>query len=122
LYGPPILKGIKALEKIAIDMPQVCIMDTFLDESFLDTTGSEGQISGASRGISATVSSYFTPNGKISDERCNTIISKSGETVGEYDFYFEWFKKPTINEYNEFLNKVDEALSNLNIRYSITNK
>ena len=27
VYGPPILEAIKELEKLAIDMPEVCIMD-----------------------------------------------------------------------------------------------
>lgn len=97
-------------------------MDTFLDQSFLDQTGSDGGISGAStRGIGVSVS-YFNQLGEISDERCDTIISKSGENVGENDFYFEWFKKPTVKEYYELLNKIDEALLPLNIRYTVINK
>ena len=31
IWGPPLGKAIRTLEKIAIDMPQVCIMDTFIE-------------------------------------------------------------------------------------------
>jgi len=27
IYGPPILEAIRELEKVAVDMPEVCIMD-----------------------------------------------------------------------------------------------
>lgn len=33
IYGPPHLKAIRALEKIAIDMPEVCILDTVIERS-----------------------------------------------------------------------------------------
>jgi hypothetical protein len=32
---------------------------------------------------------YFKPLASISVERCDTIVSKSGETLGEYDFFYE---------------------------------
>jgi len=110
IYGPPILKGIKALEKIAIDMPEVCIMDTIIAQSLPpsgpleDTTG------------------YFMPLGEISVERCNKIISKSGEVLGEYDFFFEWFTKPTMEQLNELIAKIDEVLTSIGSRYTITTK
>ena len=28
IYGPPIVKAVKALETVAVDMPEVCIMST----------------------------------------------------------------------------------------------
>ena len=34
IYGPPLLKAIKALEKIAVDMPEVCIMDNQIKLEF----------------------------------------------------------------------------------------
>ena len=41
----------------------------------------------------------------ISRERCNNIISKSGWSLGEYDFYFEWFEDPSISQLKELLEK-----------------
>jgi len=33
IYGPPVLKAIKTLEKVSIGMPEVCIMDTIIAQS-----------------------------------------------------------------------------------------
>jgi hypothetical protein len=35
IVGPPLLEAIKALEKMAIDMPEVCIMDTVIENTML---------------------------------------------------------------------------------------
>jgi hypothetical protein len=87
LYGPPILKALKALEKIAIDMPEVCIMSPSLEVA-LDTSGIGFMGTGAADFDDIReVMSYF--GAEIPEERCGTIISKSGESLGKYDFYFE---------------------------------
>jgi hypothetical protein len=109
LYGPPLLKAIKALEKIAIEFPEVCIWDTNI--AYLPPSSGPESISG-----------YFSGLGEIPEKRCSTIISKSGEGLGEYDFFFEWFKKPTINELNNLIEKIDEALAPIGVKYSITTK
>jgi len=111
VYGPPLLKAIKALEKVAIGLPEVCIWDTFIAYSppiALDSYES--------------VSSYFAGVGEVPEKRCSTIISKSGESLGEHDFYFEWFKKPTMDELNNLIEKVDEALAPLGVKYTLTTK
>lgn len=120
LHGPGIEKGIEALRKIAFEMPQVCIMDTFIDLDWPDTSGSPGTIGSSGGGVGNFASYYF--EGKVPKERCDTIISKSGEKLGDYDFYFEWTKKPTGKEYSYFLSKIDEALTPLNIKYTLTSK
>jgi hypothetical protein len=66
------------------------------------------------------VMNYF--GGDISEERCDTIISKSGESLGEYDFYYEWFKKPTVAQIQELIEKIDEALTPTKVKYTITTK
>jgi len=56
IYGPPVLKAVKALEKIAIDMPEVCIMNTIISDiapSSLDFRETED------------IMSYFRPLGDI---------------------------------------------------------
>ncbi|MCJ7633330.1 hypothetical protein MUP77_13205 [Candidatus Bathyarchaeota archaeon] len=108
LYGPPILKSIKALEKIALDMPEVCIMDTIIATD-LPTTMEETQ-------------NYFglVTVESIDKERCSKIVSKSGEKLGGYDFFFEWFKKPSQDELNDLIQRIDEVLTPIGCRYSIT--
>lgn len=111
IYGPPVLKALKALEKIALSMTTVCIMDHIVpavpySASELDTTQSYFQ----------TISEGFDI------ERCNNIISKSAEKLGEYDFFFEWFKDPSQEEINELIEKIDNALTPLGCKYTITTK
>jgi len=111
IYGPPIMKAIKAMEKIAIDMPEVCIMDTVIARSrsaFDDMTG--------------TMAYFSSIPADITVERCNNIISKSGEMLGEYDFFFEWFTEPNMEQLNGLIEKIDEALAPLGCKYTITTK
>jgi hypothetical protein len=111
IYGPPVLKSIRALEKIAIDMPEVCIMDTMIADSTPDFVDP------------IYTSEYFSSiPAEIEVERCDTIISKSGQELGEHDFFFEWFKVPTMDELNNLVEKIDEALAPIGSRYTITTK
>jgi hypothetical protein len=127
LYGPPLADALKALRKLAIDFPEVCVMDNALESSLgLGSIRGPGGISGAggqgTLGSVELVINYFGGPDEISKERCNTIISKSGESVGEYDFYYEWFKKPTVVQIEELIGKIDEALAPTGVRYTITSK
>jgi len=111
IYGPPVLKAIKELEKIAVDMPEVCIMDTVISQALPVFRDPEG-----------TMDYFSSMPVEITKERCNNIISKSGEMLGEYDFFFEWFTKPTMEQLNSLIGKIDEALAPLGCRYTITTK
>ena len=110
IYGPPLLKAIRALEKVAIGMPQVCIMDSMIDSTMPTMSSPEGIIN------------YFAVVGGVSTERCGTIISKSGEKLRENDFYFEWFIKPTTPQLQMLIGKIDEALKPVGVRYTVTTK
>jgi len=112
VYGPPLLKAIKALEKVAIGMPEVCIWNTVIAYSPLSIRYD----------VYDDVQAYFAEFGEVPEKRCSTIISKSGESLGEYDFFFEWFKKPTMDELNNLIDKVDEALEPLGVMYTLTTK
>ena len=116
IFGPPVLKAIKALEKIAVDMPEVCIMDTVIagtpnyDSAFSDPN---------------YTAMYFRFPPEVTDieiERCSNIISKSGERLGEYDFFFEWFTEPNMEQLNQLIEKIDEVLTPLGCKYTITTK
>jgi hypothetical protein len=110
VYGPPVLKSLRALEVLAIDTPEVCIMDTIMAQELPQL------------GHADAVMDFFSHAGEITVERCDNIISKSGGALGEYDFYFEWFVTPTQDQINELIQKVDDALSPLGARYTITTK
>lgn len=110
IYGPPLLKAIKALEKIAVNMPEVCIMDTMIDSSMPQFNTGEG------------VMNYFSFAGNMSEKRCSTIISKSGVKMGDFDFVFEWFKEPKMDQVNMLIEQIDEALAPLGVKYTIATK
>jgi hypothetical protein len=139
IYGPPVMKAIRALEKIAVEMPEVCIMSTAIASKIPGGLASDlraepvarkyrdfAQTYDTSAGL--TISSdfahnYYESSGvSIPVERCSKIISRSIESLGEYDFFFEWFKEPKQSELNELIAKVDEALTSLGCYYTITTK
>ena len=110
VYGPPILKAVKELEKVAIDFPEVCIMDTVIATGGPQFSTQEG------------IADFFGGAGDITVERCSNIISKSGESLGEYDFFFEWFVDPSTDQLNELIGKIDGVLKPLKCMYTITTK
>ena len=111
IYGPPVSKALKELEKMAVDIPEVCIMDKDLESLINVDEDKKMAFFGASLGVKV-----------ISKERCSKIISNSGESVGEYDFYFEWIRKPTPTQLNDLIQKIDEAFASLGCGYTITTK
>jgi len=115
IFGPPVLKAIRELEKIAVDMPEVCIMDTIIASS-----ESDPMMYSDPEYTSGYFGAFYT--GEIEVERCSNIISKSGERLGEYDFFFEWFTDPTMDQINQLMEKIDEALTPLGCKYTITTK
>jgi hypothetical protein len=117
IYGPPILKTIKALEKVVLDMPQVCIMNMPLS-----MTLHGGQTTDSSFSFSIEAIRKFFGVDDLPRERCETIISNSSESLGEYDFFFEWFQKPTVDQINDLIEKIDEAVEPLGSLYTVTTK
>jgi hypothetical protein len=117
IIGPPIVKTIKALEKIAVNMPEVCIMSMPI-QATLETPFTNTGFGGLNSAMS--INTYFSAD--MSEERCDKIISKSGESLGEYDFYFEWFQDPSMNDVMMLVEKVDEVVSETGASYTITTK
>ena len=117
IYGPPLFKAIKTLEKIAIEEPKVCIMDSLIEINMTDIMEDAAY-------AGDYASNYFGPlvTDSIEQERCDKIISRSGEKLGDYDFFFEWFKKPTSEDLNGLIEKIDAELAPLGCRYTITTK
>ena len=140
IYGPPIWEAIKELEKIAVDMPEVCIMDEAISYEIpqilaRDIGGQEysgtresigGEIYTSSGGMRVydEVSGFFLRRTgvRVPVERCHNIISKSGEGLEEFDFFFEWFENPNIFQLKNLIEKIDEALTSLGCYYTTTTK
>ena len=131
LLGPPILEGIKALEKIAVDMPEVCMMhQTFIkgmSPRIARDVGleprRESPVDVSRYGSSTMLVDYFRSSGvMVSEERCESIISDSGKALGEHDFFFEWFEKPSLEKLSDLTSNIDEALDKVGCLYTITSK
>ena len=114
LYGPPIMKAIRELEKLAVDMPETCIMDTILANA--------PQLNSYLNDAGATMEYFSSIPIDVKVERCGTIISKSGDLLGEYDFFFEWFTEPTQDQLNVLIEAIDEKLAPLGCKYTLTTK
>lgn len=123
IFGPPMGKAIEALRKIALDYPEVCIMDTGI-AAVLDLPTSGGGIisGGGTLDTMEGIQTFFGGSASISEERCDTIISKTGESLGTYDFFYEWFQKPTVAQVEDLIVKIDEALADVGVRYTLTTK
>jgi hypothetical protein len=110
IYGPPLLESIIALEKIAVDLPETCIMDHAI-------------LNNISKYVAKDLGGWFSSRGVIVPiERCNNIISKSGKSLGEYDFFFEWNEQPEMEKIVDLMQRIDEALTEVGSRYTITSK
>jgi hypothetical protein len=123
IMGPPVLETIKELEKVAVEMPEVCVMSVPIEASMgIQGSGflSTGGILDDTVGNYASVNSYF--GAQMPKERCSNIISKSGERLGEYDFYFEWFKDPSMENILVLIEKIDSAVTKTGAKYTITTK
>jgi hypothetical protein len=117
------MEAIVRLERIAVDMPKVCIWDTQILRDIPPNLGRD--IGG--RAISQTrtdwVKSYYERrNVVISGERCQSIISSSGDSLGEYDFFYEWLEGPSMEQLETLIEKIDDALESLGCRYTITTR
>jgi len=129
LLGPPILEGIKALEKVAIDMPEVCMMHRAFVKGLSPHIARDIGLEPQSARVrvhsydSAGLVEYFRSSGVfVTEERCESIISESGQALGEYDFFFEWHEKPNTTQLGDLIVKIDEALADVGCLYSVNTK
>lgn len=110
VYGPPVLETIRALERIAVGMPEVCIMDTVI-------------LKGVPRNLARDIGGYFSAQGvEVPLERCRSILSNARESLGEYDFFFEWRVSPSVEQFYGLIEEIDGALAPLGCYYKITTK
>ena len=123
IYGPPILEAIRELEKLAVDMPEVCIMDYVIARDLSPQMARE--LGGTTvHPLDGSVPGFFMQRTGVilPVKRCHNIISKHGQKLGEYDFFFEWYEEPETSQLIELIRKIDDALKPLGCLYTITTK
>ena len=121
LYGPPVLDAIQALEKLAIDTPEVCILNPLIEASLADL-GITQIGATLDTSIQNKIVDYFRQYKEISPERCQKILSKGLGKLGDYDFVFEWTSRPNDEQVRDLIKHIDETLKPLGVRYTITTK
>jgi hypothetical protein len=127
LFGPPISEALRELYKIAVDMPEVCIMESAfikdLPSSLAHDIGGRRMEGLGVEPYYERVGGYFRSQGiEISGERCLNIISDSKHLLGDYDFFFEWLQEPNVDQLFDLVKKIDEALVPVGCKYTITSK
>ena len=107
IYGPPYLEAIATLEKIAAENPEICLMNQVLLHADPYTQAVDW------------LYNYFKGRGKVSYERCGSILAKAEDLEG-YDFVFVWMLEPTQGYIDELIRRIDEALRPLGAMYTIS--
>lgn len=128
IYGPPVVEAIRALEKLAVEMPEVCIMDTIMVQGLPPHLAKDIGASPVRRADDAErgryfgdfAVDYFRSSGiPVSIERCMSIVSGSGESLGDHNFFFEWREEPSGEQVHDLIGRVDDALEPLGCHYTI---
>ncbi len=123
IFGPPHLEALIELEKIAVDMPQVCIWDTLISRDIPSHLAKDVGGITVKRARADWVGTYYERHSVVIPvERCQSIISSSGDLLGEYDFFYEWLEGPSAEQLNLLIENIDGALESLGCRYTITTK
>lgn len=113
IFGPPLLKAIKVLEGVAVDMSKAtevkfshkCV--PYPTRSQSDKRDWESYL----KNLQNTYKDCYEPQKMISD---------ASMTLGEYDFVFEWAeKKPSMKKVQGLIEKIDGALGELGVYYSL---
>ena len=113
IYGPPLLKAIKALEGVAVDMSNKTEVK-FSHKCVPYPTrlqSDKNDWNAYLKNMQKTYQDCYEPE---------KIISDASMTLGDYDFVFEWTSKPSISQIEDLISKVDAALSGVGVMYTLT--
>jgi len=130
IFGPPLGEALDELQKIATAMPNVSHYHMMYgyEGSFVSagwTPTGEPRIQYPSASIpEQRLSELLASRGAAAPEKKAThpLISKSGQTLGEYDFFFEWAEEPNWQQMRELISQIDKAFTKLGCKYTMTTK
>ena len=132
LYGPPVMEGLQALEKIALSITSKDNSLSYYHACLPREAISAWQA--PTEDPMMRYDDYMQRYYNMYNEDCvllykglekevkNKLISKSGHTLGEYDFYFEWIIEPKDKDLFNLIKIIDTEMKTLNLRYSIVTK
>jgi hypothetical protein len=124
IYGPPLLKAIRALEKVAVEFSQKTTIRVYdiLTPTPMAPYIDIGTRQLRERQLPDEYRDFLLPEVEMPVEEKVKLISRASDTLGDHDFFFEWGKEPTKQEVVDLIEKIDEALADCGCRYTITTK
>jgi hypothetical protein len=115
VYGPPLTEAINALEAVAVKLSKTTEVKFSHKCLPYPSTMQSNTIDWDAylKNMTKTYVDCYEPV---------KIISKAHTMLGEYDFFYEWVKKPTMKQVEDLLGKIDEAFDGLGCYYTLTTK
>jgi hypothetical protein len=113
IYGPPLLKAIKALEGVAVTMSNKTEVK-FSHKCVPYPTrmqSDKNDWNAYLQNMQKTYKDCYEPE---------KIISDASMTMGDYDFVFDWTSKPSITQIEDLIARVDAALEKVGVMYTLT--
>ena len=113
IYGPPLLKAIKVLEGVAVDMSNKTEVK-FSHKCVPYPTrlqSDKNDWNAYLKNMQKTYTDCYEPE---------KILSDASMTLGDYDFVFEWTSKPSIAKIEDLIAVVDTALAEVGVLYTMT--
>ncbi len=111
IYGPPVLKALDELEKVAREMPEISFYYHYI-LGFIPIART--RVAPEEEGPIGLGEKY--------KEKSKISVSKSGYTLGDYDFFFEWATEPDGEQLRNLIEKIENVLTPLGCKYTITTK
>ncbi len=113
VYGPPLLKAIKTLEGVAVEMAKK-IEVKFSHKCVPYPTRMQSDRNDWNsylKNMKNTYKDCYEPE---------KLISDASMTLGDYDFVFEWTSKPSLKKIESLIEKIDDALADVGVKYTMT--
>ena len=114
IEGKDFEPAIKKLEQLAVESPQICVMDMLMDQEMPGPDTSITQIN------EEWTRTYFGLTEAVDKEECSKIVAKSRE-LGDSSLFFEWLQEPNKKMLAELKEKIDKTLKPLGVKYTVNN-
>ena len=114
IYGPPLMKALKALEGVAVEMSKEKEVK-FSHKCIPYPTRMQSDNRDWSNYLNNLKNTY------VDCYEPAKIISDARQLLGDHDFMFEWVeKKPAMKQLEGLIEKIDKALTGMGVRYTLT--
>jgi len=113
IYGPPVMEALMALEAIAVELSKATSVK-FSHTCIPYPTRYQSDQNDWNNYMKRMQQNYVDCYEPVK------LISESDQLLGEYDFFFEWSEDPKMDQLENLIGKIDEALVGMGCLYTIT--